>query len=81
MKVKLRLYDKCKYDNDRKKIGDYEYEVSGYLHVNGGSIAKQIESETDGNSIDDFHEYLVLEFKDGNTSTFRYSYCDMFRLC
>lgn len=79
MTVKVKIYDKVKYDKDSTKIAEVFYNIEGFKVVSGGAEAEMIESETDGNSIDDFHEYLILELEDGETSTFRNSYVDMFR--
>lgn len=76
--VKIKIYDRIKYDHERTEIAKMSYCIKGFKLILGGSAAAKIEAETDGNSIDDLHEYLVLEFENGETSTFRYSYVDMF---
>lgn len=45
-----------------------------------GEDAKEIENEIieSGYDIDENHEYLVLEFTDGTTATFRNSHTDLF---
>lgn len=78
MKVKVIIYDRMKYDKGSNKITEMYYNVKGYSSICGGTAAKKIEAETDGNSIDDFHAYLVLELDNGETCTFRESYVHMF---
>lgn len=64
-KVKLYVYENSKYTSN---VGE-EKEVDD---------AAAIEAETDGSCIDENHEYLVLNFIDGSTATFRNSHVDMF---
>ena len=42
-----------------------------------GEDAAEIEAESDGSCIDENHEYLILHFENGETSTFRNSHVDM----
>lgn len=79
--VKLDVYSECKYtageevfENEKTVI--YDNVIA--FEVVFGKEAEQIEAETDNSCIDDYHEYLVLYFEDGNTATFRNSYVDMF---
>lgn len=79
--VKLNIYSECKYTAneevfENRKVVEYE-NVIGFEVVTGEQ-AKEIEKDTDGSCIDDMHEYLLLYFEDGETSTFRNSYVDMF---
>ena len=77
----------CKYTGRQDaKAGEYvnewkrvEYDVVAF-EVVSGEAAALIESESDGSCVDDFHEYLVLYFKDGDTATYRNSYVDLFLL-
>lgn len=80
---KLEISEGCKYtaecDEDLGKIKVVEYRgVTSYDLIEGGVEADEIENETDADGIDEFHEYLVLHFTDGTTSTFRNSHVDMY---
>lgn len=82
-KVEIDIYDVCKYnateeDFQREKRVFYEGVVG--FEVVSGKEAEEIEAQTDGSCIDDYHEYLVLYFENGETGTFRNSYCDMFAI-
>lgn len=73
----LEVYDVCKYTKEPAEKKRVIYTgVSAWDIIEGGKEAEEIERDSD--VIDDNHEYLVLHFKDGSTSTFRNSYVDMF---
>jgi hypothetical protein len=77
--VKVILYENNKYTS--KDLGEeHEVNYTGLKQwsIVNGEEAIEIEELTDGSCIDDLHEYLVLEFVDGSTATFRNSYTDMF---
>ena len=79
----LDLYDDVKYFADKTTFEKalrvtYKDCVVGFEVITESKAVEEIENATDDESVDDFHEYLVLYFEDGNTSTFRNSYCDLF---
>jgi hypothetical protein len=76
--VTVEKYNECKYftPQDGEKINYENVEAFEVVH---GEAASQLEAETDGSCIDDFHEYLVLYFTNGETATFRNSYADLFK--
>lgn len=79
----LEVYDSVKYFADEStfnKVCKITYKdcVVGFEVVSDAKAVEEIESDTDAESFDDFHEYLILYFEDGSTSTFRNSYCDLF---
>lgn len=77
-KVILRIYDKCKYFEKPNITNRIEYDgVVAWEIIDGGIEADEIEQDLD--VIDDFHEYLILHFEHGTTTTFRNSYVDMTR--
>ena len=81
--VLLYVYSECKYTASKDVFeNDKEIRYSGVVafEVVAGEDAEEIEAHTDESCIDYFHEYLVLYFADGETSTFRNSYVDMFVL-
>ena len=78
MRVKVKVYDRCKYDPQSEKVGEAFYNIN-FFKIISGSEAKKIEAESDGSCIDDYHEYLVLDLEDGDTATFRNNYVDLFR--
>lgn len=79
----VEIYDKCKYTREAQVEGPQNivkyYDVETWEIVDGEDAAV-IEAESDGSCIDEFHEYLVLHFVDGGTSTFRNSHVDLFRV-
>lgn len=81
MKVKVKVYDEVKYSPTSEKVAEVEYDgVKGFDIVSDPAMVDEIESSTDAASIDENHEYLVLYFKNGETSTFRNSHVDLFRI-
>lgn len=56
------------------------YGVKGFDVVSDPATVEEIENFTDANSIDEYHEYLILYFENGETATFRNSHVDLFRI-
>ena len=77
MKVKVKLYDRCKYDKESNKVAEVKYDILDYKVVYGEEATK-IGEQTDENSRDEYNEYLVLYLADGDTSTFCNSHVDLF---
>lgn len=77
-KVKIYLYENSKYTGNIGEEKEVNYTGLKSWSIVDGDDAKQIENETDGTCIDENHEYLVLNFTDGTTATFRNSHVDMF---
>ena len=79
MSVKVVVYDKCKYDLTSEKVAKVEYyNIKGWDSVSDPMTVEKIEAETD--EIDEYHEYLIIALENGEISTFRNSYVDMFRV-
>lgn len=76
--VKLNLYTTCKYDihtaEDEYKTINYN-DVVGFEVVSDPMTVSEIEAS---GLVDYYHEYLVIHFADGEQSTFRNSYVDLF---
>lgn len=80
MNVKVKVYDKCKYEKDSKKVAEVEYcNIQGFEVVTG-KRATEIGNETDESSRDNYNEYLIITLENGEISTFRNSYVDLFRI-
>lgn len=54
--------------------------VTAWDIIEGGEEAEEIEKDTDASGIDEYHNYLVLHFENGETATFRNSHVAMFIL-
>ena len=78
----IDVYNECKYTASEKAFENSKtviYEDVASWDIVDGKDADDIEKHTDGSCIDDYHEYLVLHFTNGETGTFRNSYVDMYR--
>jgi hypothetical protein len=76
--VEIEIHKTVKYFDLSEELDRVSYSDAVAWEIVTGEAAAQIEAESDGSCIDDFHEYLVITFADGETSTFRNSYVDMF---
>ena len=77
MNAKIEVYDLCKYNPESKVVAEVEYkDIVKYevKIIDGGEILECFDM------LDDYDEYLILTFADGDTATFRNSYVDMFRM-
>ena len=74
--VKLYIYENSKYSGNIGKETEVKYTGLKSWSIIDGDDAKEIEETFD--ELDENHEYLVLNFADGTTSTFRNSHVDMF---
>lgn len=78
--VELEIHKEVKYEDRSEDLPVIKYSGVTAFEVVHGEAAALIEADSDGSCIDDYHEYLVLYFANGETSTFRNSYVDMFIL-
>ncbi len=79
----IKVYPVCKYEMT-ERYEDLIKEVRIYgvesWDIINDEDAWLVEDDTDESGIDDYHEYLRLHLDDGDTSTFRNSYVDLFRI-
>ena len=78
--VTFRLYisKATKYEATEDDQIEVIYKGVKSWSIVDGEDAEAIEAETDDSGIDEAHEYLILNFEDGRTATFRNSHVDMF---
>ena len=77
--IRLYVFNESKYTADINDKIEVKYTgVKAWSIIEGGKEAEAIESIVDVDGIDENHEYLVLHFADGTTSTFRNSHVEMF---
>ena len=80
LNVKVKIYSGVKYDLSNEKVAEVEYKDIEGFEVVTGERATEIGSMTDEESRDEYNEYLVITFKDGQTATFCNSHVDLFRI-
>ena len=80
LNVKVKVYSGVKYDLSNEKVAEVEYKNIEGFEVVTGERATEIGSMTDEESKDEYNEYLVITFKDGQTATFCNSHVDLFRI-
>ena len=75
-KVIIGITDKCKYMPTAKKRFELQQTITGFevRHM------EPEETHTSEDSIDEYNEYLVLIYTDGEESTFRNSHTDLFKI-
>lgn len=77
MKITVKGYEEMKYTAE-KKAWEVVYEDVKEIEVKT-ITAEEIFKETDGTCIDEYNEYVILHFEDGETATFRNSHVDCFK--
>ena len=80
LNVKVKVYSGVKYDLSNEKVAEVEYKDIEGFEVVTGERATEIGNMTDEESKDEYNEYLVITFKDGQTATFCNSHVDLFRI-
>ena len=78
MNVKVKVYNRIKYNMENEKVAEVEYKNIKRFEVVTGERATEIGNETDANSRDEYNEYLVITLEDGEISTFCNSHVDLF---
>ena len=68
------IYDGLKMDENSELEYEVQYTNLDAFEVVTDERVKEIEKQM----VDEFHEYLILYFKNGDTATFRNSHADLF---
>ena len=71
----ITKYDSFRSDEEPKHI-NYTG-VKAWTMVAGGPEAEEIEADLNDLDCDEFHEYLILHFNNGEQATFRNSHVDL----
>ncbi len=76
--VEIEVHEALKWEATEEDGKVVTYNGIKAWSIVSGEDAAEIESMTDASGIDEYHEYLVLYFTNGETATFRNSHVDMF---
>lgn len=76
--VEIEVHEALKWEAIQEDSKVVTYNGIKAWSIVSGEDAAEIESMTDASGIDEYHEYLVLDFANGETATFRNSHVDMF---
>lgn len=76
--VELFITEAVKYEAELEEEKAVKYTGVKAWSIVDGEDAEEIESMTDASGVDEYHEYLVLHFANGETATFRNSHVSMF---
>lgn len=76
MRIRVKGYEETKYEATEKA---FEVEYTDVAKVEVKEISREeIEAETDGSCLDEYNEYCIISFLNGETATFRNSHVDIF---
>ena len=77
MKVKVKVYNMSKYNPNSEKIAELEYNP---VKIEVVGIPDEQIYAMGFDEIDEYGEYLIMTYGDGETATFRNSHVDVFRV-
>ena len=78
MEIKVKVYNGSKYESSSEKVAEVTYhnvKSARVVHLSDEEIYVQGFDE-----VDPYGEYFILEHEDGETSTFRNTFVDAFKL-
>lgn len=78
MTVKVKGYRGTKY-TAKETAFEVKYEDVTKFEVKQ-IPAEEILKQTDESGVDEYNEYLIIYFEDGDTATFRNSHVDLFKI-
>lgn len=76
--IKLFVHEALKWEATAEDERLVTYRNVKAWSIVDGEDAEEIERWTDESGVDEYHEYLVLHFTNGETATFRNSHVEMF---
>lgn len=78
MEIKVKVYDGSKYEASSKKVAEVEYH--GVKSVKVVNISDEEIYSMGFDDVDPYGEYFVMEYGNGETSTFRNSFIDAYKM-